>query len=327
MEATTHPSLASRPRRRIWRFVLLALAAIVALLSTVAADGCSERIAYAIVTAPNHGRAVIADPPARELERHDVDRQLRINVGPPGASLSVWVIEPDLATPPTGTVFVLHGIQDRKTSQVGVGQQLSLAGYRAVLVDLRGHGASTGDWMTYGVRESSDMKQTLDALSAQGLVSGNVGVVGFSYGGATAIQWAAIDPRVRAVVAVAPFRSLQDIAPIYLEKFAVGWFMSDQTERDALERAGQLADFDPGQASPVQAVAATDAAVLLVHSKRDERVPHFHSMDIHDAAGGPVELLLINEGSHQSTTDGSDMVAGRRILDWLDRWLGTEGAP
>src|SRR3954466_6566579 len=127
--------------------------------------------------------------------------------------LTAWkgppTTQPSLANrrPPKGTVFLLHGIGDRKDKVPYLlwARVLAQAGYRAVLVDLRGHGRSTGRYMSYGVHESRDMAQLLDAFEEQGLVYGPVGVCGVSYGGAVAIQWAAIDPRVKAIVALEPF--------------------------------------------------------------------------------------------------------------------------
>ena len=52
------------------------------------------------------------------------------------------------------------------------------AGYRAVLVDLRGHGRSTGKYLTYGVQEAQDISQVIDALEQQQLIAGEIGVLG-----------------------------------------------------------------------------------------------------------------------------------------------------
>jgi hypothetical protein len=46
------------------------------------------------------------------------------------------------------------------------------------------------------------------------MVVGRVGVM-LSYGAATAIEWAGTDPRITAVVAVAPFASLRAVVPGY----------------------------------------------------------------------------------------------------------------
>src|SRR5262249_26780655 len=155
--------------------------------------------AHAIVDAPNaHAASLPATVPGEQ----------RIPVGPPAATLSVGIENPRL--PPRATIFVLHGIRDQKENVRSWAEHLTEAGYRAVLVDSRGHGRSSGEWLTYGVQESRDLSQVLDALA----VDGPVGVMGISYGAATAIEWAAREPRVKAAVAVAPFASLREVVPV-----------------------------------------------------------------------------------------------------------------
>src|SRR5262249_43552973 len=154
---------------------------------------------------PNRGRTPsdLRRPDQSELVRLGISRQLDLPVSPADAVLSSWIIEPSQGEP-NGTILVLHGIRDSKASQLGLGKRLAALGYRAVLVDSRGHGTSTGDWLTYGVVESRDIVQLIDALQSDGTLRAPVAIIGMSYGGATGIMASAIDARIRAVVAVAP---------------------------------------------------------------------------------------------------------------------------
>ena len=110
-----------------------------------------------------------------------------------------------------GTILFLHGLALQKETCGFWAYQIAAAGYRAVLVDLRGHGQSTGDWLTYGVVESRDIVRVIDRLDEKGLLAGKVGLFGESYGAAVALQTAARDDRVRAVVALAAFFPAQHL--------------------------------------------------------------------------------------------------------------------
>jgi hypothetical protein len=127
--------------------------------------GCTDRLARGIIKGPNTGRVVLAtdDPNDDDIADIGVDRQLRIDVSRDvaPASLSVWVLEPP--EKPKATVFVLHGHADCKESFLPTAQAFKSAGYRAVLVDLRGHGHSSGEYLTFGVQESRDLVEVLDA--------------------------------------------------------------------------------------------------------------------------------------------------------------------
>jgi pimeloyl-ACP methyl ester carboxylesterase len=226
---------------------------------------------------------------------------------------------------PKGTVFVLHGIGDRKDKVPYLlwARVLAQAGYRAVLVDLRGHGRSTGRYMSYGVHESRDMAQLLDAFEEQGLVYGPVGVWGISYGGACAIQWAAIDPRVRAVVAFEPFCTLRDAVRDFAPVVLGGWSFLAQPPllRAVTNGAAALAGFDPDDASPLRAITRTRAPVLLVHGTEDRHLPPRHSRRLHDAAPDHSELYLVEGDSHLTLWVRHLSDVRLRVTEFLDRSL------
>jgi pimeloyl-ACP methyl ester carboxylesterase len=238
---------------------------------------------------------------------------MRVDVGPPAAILSLAMID---APNPRATVFVLHGIRDSKESMRGWGEMLAEAGYRAILVDLRGHGRSTGDALTYGVTESADLSQVLDALGERKLVVGRVGVMGNSYGAATAIQWAGHDPRVDAVVAVAPFASLREVVPGYLPLPLPTNFVNRVIDLAAI-RGG----FDPDAASAVEAIRRTHAAVLLIHGRDDRRIPSWHSERIYAAGAKHAHLVLVEGAGHESVTRAPETRLAERSSRWFESYL------
>src|ERR1043166_1765874 len=66
------------------------------------------------VTTRNAARTFQAqgDASQRELSALGVSQQVRVEVGPPAASLSVWIVEPTHAGP-RATVLGLHGHRDQ----------------------------------------------------------------------------------------------------------------------------------------------------------------------------------------------------------------------
>lgn len=119
-----------------------------------------------------------------------------------------------------GTVFLLHGYGLNKEMMLPWGLVLAQAGYRAVLVDLRGHGRSTGDRIYFGRVERTDLAQCLDALEQRGVCRGPVGALGISYGAVVALQWAAVDPRVQCVTAISPYSDPGTAMEEYLKVYA-----------------------------------------------------------------------------------------------------------
>ena len=126
---------------------------------------------------------------------------------------------------PRGTVLIVHGFYNHgaQLRYLTWARVLAAAGYRVVLVDQRGHGDSTGDFVTYGVKESVDLSAVLDALDARGLRVGPLAVFGVSLGAASAAGLAQADPRVDALVLLSPYTSMRDVLPGYAR--AIGFTM------------------------------------------------------------------------------------------------------
>jgi pimeloyl-ACP methyl ester carboxylesterase len=301
------------------RAVLLAAVAFLVVGAAVFAWQGQGWVANAIVLAPNYGKILRAeeDPTPAELAKLGVTRQLRVDVGPPAASLSVWIVDPD--SPPRATVLVLHGVRSEKVWQLGLARSIAALGYRAVLPDLRGHGRSSGDFLTYGVVDARDLAQLADALAREGLLAGRLGVVGTSYGAATAIELAAVDPRVLAVVAIAPFSSLDDVVPAYARHYAPGLsaLLPAAFLGDSIAAAGRLGGFDPSAASPRTAIAKTRARVLLIHGRNDTNIPPSQSEAILAAAPERCSLVVVDHADHFTiAADASGTIANDGMA-WL----------
>ena len=342
-------------RRILW----VCLGVVVAAMP-LAAAGCAAQLAGVIVKAPN------ADVTLAELDAMpDVDagrepeQRFRVTVGPPVASLAVRVLDPAPspllgvraspseqragryrfhlvyagadesaeAPPPRGTVLVLHGLFGNKDSLPTIWARIFAgAGYRAVLVDLRGHGRSTGSHVSYGVRESRDLVQVLDALEQRDLLIGPVGVFGISFGGSTAIQLAGIDDRVGAVIALAPFANMRQAVSDFGRAVLgpMGPFLPEAMIQSAVSATQARTGVNPADSDTAAALASTRAAVLLIHGRRDRHVPPAHSVALRRAMHGPGHLLVLADEDHMTltATPGPALIDIRNeALAWFDTWL------
>lgn len=245
--------------------------------------------------------------------------RLETEVGPPQARLVSWLIEPE-AQPQRGSIVLLHGVRQDRRSLVDAAMAFADAGYRSVLVDLRGHGESTGHFLTYGAVETRDISELLDALASTGDELGPLGVFGFSYGASVAIELGARDPRIDAVVAVAPFASLHDVVADYRAEYLPAplnlipnrWFDL------AIADASWLASFDPEQTAPLRTIVNSRAHQLLIHGTADSQVPLRHSLALFSVAGPLAELLEIPGASHHSLPSRA---IHQRAVEWFGQWL------
>lgn len=115
-----------------------------------------------------------------------------------GTLLRGWWIQPP--QPADRTIVIVHGHNGSMDGDTATAARLARAGWRILMFDLRAHGRSGGHAVTFGAREYLDVLAALDWLqAAHGITA--VGLLGFSMGAGVALIAAALDGRVRAVVA------------------------------------------------------------------------------------------------------------------------------
>ncbi|MFO0885452.1 MAG: alpha/beta fold hydrolase [Pirellulales bacterium] len=288
-------------------------------------SGCAPIAAPLITTAPN-AYSPFAGPknPLPSLEDiAGVDQHFFVNVGSPQSSLAVSIVEPtDRSRPPEGTIIVLHGIRARSVWMMPVARVLSEKGYRAVLIDMRGHGRSTGSQITYGVQESLDVSQVIDHLERSKMIAGKIGVYGVSFGASTALQLAANDDRIKSVVAVAPYSSLSEVAPDYIAGAlpGVGTLMTKGRIQAAVDRASAKAGFHPDATDCLSAIKQTQAPVLLIHGTSDRLIPVGHSQRLHDA-NPDSHLVLVPKYGHLAVQFDPSAIVVSHGVEWFDQTL------
>jgi uncharacterized protein len=169
-----------------------------------------------------------------------------------------------------------------------------------VLVDLRGFGESTGSHADFGNTDARDILYLVTHLQGCGLCGPTVGVYGTSMGAATAILYAALDPRVTSVVAVAPFADIRSEVPSFARGFlgSLAALIPDQGLNQAADIVGAVAKWDLDSARPIDAIAKTAAPVLLIHGDIDDVIPHAASEQLQAAAPKHSRLITAHNRGH-----------------------------
>jgi len=190
-----------------------------------------------------------------------------------GETLDAWhipAVKQDADVPKLPMVMV-HGWMEFKELHFGAAMRWANRGHDVVLYDHRCHGYSGGKATTFGVMERHDLKRVIDASVQQGIIDDNCMTVGFSLGAATVLQHAAIDDRVKGVVAMAPFADFRSAVESFRGRL-VPWM-----DRTWLQRGFDDASSDLGfamdDASTLDAVKNLTVPVLLVEGGNDKVLP------------------------------------------------------
>jgi pimeloyl-ACP methyl ester carboxylesterase len=228
-----------------------------------------------------------------------------------GVTLKGWRCA--AASPARGTIVYLHGIADNRSSAAGVVQRFLLRGFDVVAYDSRAHGESTGDACTYGFFEKQDLRRVIDTLG-----TGPVILIGTSLGAAVALQEAADDPRVRAIVAAETFSDLRTVAT----ERAPAFFTNGTIDR-SFEAAEREAHFRADEVQPQKSAQRITAPVLVIHGAEDVETPPAHSERVYRALKGPKHLILVPGAGHNGSLR-SDV--WKQIEQWIDEVLPKSSA-
>jgi pimeloyl-ACP methyl ester carboxylesterase len=313
--------------------------------------GCGTYMARRMVQAPNTYPTWIA-PKAPVLLGYspkfltNFPRQF-LTVGPPAAQLCYRVIEPadyhltvsstnwlehgrkrtqfdfhadvpgrtnGWTAAPRGTVVLLHGYALAQFSMAPWALRLAQEGWRCVLVDLRGHGKSTGKQIYYGIQEVHDLSQLLDELAQAGRLQEPVAAFGESYGAVMALRWQPVEPRVRMVVAIAPYAGLSNTVLNLGHEYA-RW-LPKMIPKAGLKKLPSVLGVSAAELDTTTILARHPESALFVAGGEDKIAPEADVEQLHALASPGSELIVVPEATHETVTYYfSDLVTP--VLNWL----------
>lgn len=203
--------------------------------------------------------------------------------------------------PSTSAVLVVPGFwRDRRhPAMVRLARFLNAEGFRAVVIDVRGHGDSEG---TYGfnLHEHHDVAAVAnELLRTNGTISA-LTLVGFSYGGAIAVSTVARHnlpvSSLLLISAVADFEMIAPrINPFTIHRHIA--FFSQVMKRPRFA----WSVLKSTKLRAVDDIASVHVPVCFIHVKNDWLIGHRHSVALYEAASEPKELHVLDiEGNYHA---------------------------
>jgi alpha-beta hydrolase superfamily lysophospholipase len=234
-----------------------------------------------------------------------------------GLRLVGWFVPSDNGA----SVILVHGYKDHRGSMLRVADVLHRHGYGLLILSLRGHDRSDGELITFGHAEMQDLDAWYGYEAGHaGVNVQEIGIFGASMGGSIAIQHAARNPRIAAVVADCAFSSLDDtvdtsvkfftgLPPFPFAPMIVFW-----TEREAGFRASEI---DAKQW--IREIAPRP--IFLLQGGADVVVSRESGQRLFEAAGEPKELWYDADVGHAQFLDKRPEEFERRVTAFYDKNL------
>lgn len=215
-------------------------------------------------------------------------------------------------------VIILHGHNSSYDFDIYRAPALIEAGFNVLLFDFRAHGRSEGNMKTFGYKERWDVLAAIDFLHKLGIQ--HIGLLGFSYGGMTAMLTAPISADVEAVITDGGPTRLMTGAAAWAEERglpqwlgqAMAWLFFSLT---SLRLGINIFIYEP-----VRWVGKiTPRPVFFIHGDQDRLCADFD--DLYAAANPPKELWRLPEAGHTTASQLYPEEYSRRVIDFFTRYL------
>ena len=258
-------------------------------------------VLYAAALAASHlVRATRSAPPPSSLPSH-------IIAGPGAAPIRVaWLQVGDLADSSLPVVLLLHGSPGDHAEMGAIAHALT-GSARVLAPDFPGFGGSTHDVAAYSfVAHADAMAALLDSLHLRG-----AHVVGFSRGGAVALELAARRPELVGSITMLAAMAVQEhelLGNYRLNRALHGaqlaglWLLREAVPHFGAFDGGMLSveyarNFYEGDQRPLREILARyQGPMLILHGRDDPLVPLSAAVEHHRLV--PQSRLVVLEGSH-----------------------------
>jgi alpha-beta hydrolase superfamily lysophospholipase len=214
-----------------------------------------------------------------------------------------------------GTVLMVHGIGSRKDHFLPRAEWLANQGYNSLLVDLRAHGMSEGEYVTYGYHEVPDLQLFIDKIYNTYTVT-HLGIWGQSLGAAISLQLMAKDKRVEFGIIESTYCTFDEVVHDYSARMfglPLGW-LNDYV----IWRSQSVASFDKTGIHPEDACKSITQPVLLVHGTADDRIDIKYAHRNYKAlASKQKELYEVEGANHVNVWDTGGVVYDEKCYNFL----------
>ena len=171
-------------------------------------------------------------------------------------------------------------------------------GYNVLAVEQRGTGESEGHTITFGIRESKDVRAWVDYAVKRFGSGVRICLVGISMGGTSVLMSAAegLPANVRGITADCPFDSpVAVIKSVAKKSLHLPGFIAGPGARLAALLFGH---FRLGKLTASDGAAAAQVPILLIHGEEDGFVPEYMSRRIAEANPGMVTRVTFPGAGH-----------------------------
>lgn len=217
-------------------------------------------------------------------------------------------------------VVVVHGYTAEAKKMGASTKAFYEKGFNVLLVDLRGHGESEGDYIGMGWDDRKDIVGWIESIVAKDSDS-EIILYGVSMGGATVMMTSGeeLPANVKAIIEDCGYTSAWNEFSYQLNR------IFELPEFPILNVANIVANiragYDLKEASALDQVAKSKTPILFIHGTADTFVPYEMVYELYNAAGSDKDLLIIEGAGHGEAARIGGETYWNKVWEFTDKYI------
>lgn len=217
-------------------------------------------------------------------------------------------------------VITVHGYMSKGSDMVKYAQKFNSFGYNALIIDLRAHGKSEGEYMGMGWLDHYDLEIWIDKIVHEN-ENPKIVLYGISMGAATVSMATGDDlpKEVKVCIADCGYSSVWEEFKVHLNKiFHIPPF-------PLLYTASLMSKIYLGysfkEASTINQVKKSVTPTLFIHGTKDKFVPFFMFNEIYKNANCKKQKLEIEGAGHGESSDKNPKKYWQTIQNFIYKYI------
>ncbi|MGL4991000.1 MAG: alpha/beta hydrolase [Sarcina sp.] len=192
-------------------------------------------------------------------------------------------------------VIIHHGYRGSHYISMQYMKMFFDEGFNILLIDMRAHGESEGNYSSYGYYEVRDLDVWVEAMKKKLGKDIIIGLQGQSMGGATVMLYGGLfEDKVAFVIEDCGYSNAKEEVKYQLRKAKIpANFLYPLVNK----RIKKKYNFSLGKVSPMEAICNSKVPTLFIHGTGDTRVPSYMCEKIYNAKRKGYKKLYLVEGA------------------------------
>ncbi len=214
-------------------------------------------------------------------------------------------------------VILVHGYMGCAYEMVQYAKEFINMGYNTLLVDLRAHGKSEGNYIGMGWKDRKDLLIWINKLCTQNKEC-KIILYGVSMGAATVMMTSGenIPKNVKLCIEDCGYSSVEKEFKLILKniKPCISSFLINLSSITSKIRAG----YTFKEASTINQIKKSTIPILFIHGDQDRFVPFEMLDELYNAANFPKDKLIIKNAGHVESSKVNPELYWKKICSFIE---------